>query len=119
MSQPATKKKPKAVTKIEPRPEIPKLIKVLGQTIKVQRAKLQEDEFGEYIQHKKIIKISIDSKYEEARLTLFHEACHAALHLSGLSEMLPSTQNGPDLEEAIIICLENAFGHIVDIDKLK
>ena len=97
--------------------KIPTKIKIFGRTIKVVRAELKEHEFGEYEQHKYLIKISKKSDYEEARQTLFHEAIHAALHISGLSEMIPQEEK-QDLEEAIVICLENAFSDIVDIEKL-
>jgi Zn-dependent peptidase ImmA (M78 family) len=117
MAKTTQKSKPAPVS--QGKKEIPKVIRILGHNIKVQRAKLKDGEYGEYTPFKKVIKISSDSNYEEACLTLLHESIHAALHLSGLSEMLPSSENGPDIEEAIVVCLEHALGHIVDIDKLK
>jgi len=97
---------------------LPTKINIFGRDILVRREEMKEGEFGEYEQHKYLIKISKRSDINEARQTLFHEAIHAALHISGLSMVLPDN-DGIDLEEAIVVCLENAFGHLIDVDKFK
>ena len=97
---------------------LPTKINIFGKTVSVVRVEMKDGEFGEYEQHKRIIKINKKSAQEEAFETLFHEAIHAALHISGLSAMLPVDKK-VDLEEAIVTCLENAFSDAIDVDKLR
>ena len=102
--------------------KLPEYVRVLGKKIKVVRTDMKDGHFGEYQQHKYRIEIDKKSCYEEARQTLFHECLHAALHISGLGVLLNpggEDDNAQDLEEAVVICLENAFGEYIDIDKLK
>lgn len=69
---------------------------------------------GDFNIDKNHIRIHQNQTIDEARATLFHEALHAALAISGQNEMLKEDQ-----EEALVRLLEHAFNHIVDIDKLS
>lgn len=100
---------------------LPKKVSILGRPVTVVREDMKDGEYGEYIQHKYLIKVSKSSNIDEAMNTLFHECVHAALHISGLSQMIPQAadDNSPDLEEALVVMLESAFSHVIDINKLK
>lgn len=76
-------------------------IDVAGIPVQVEYKPL-DDSGGEW--HQSDRRIVIDSKLpaEKRRAVLFHELCHAALDLPGLSELLNSKA-----EEAIVIALEN------------
>ncbi len=101
--------------------KLPKKVKVLGRTITVVRGPMKEEEFGEYKQHKYQITINNKLNHTEAMQTLFHEILHASLHISGISQLIPvpadGEDTGVDLEEGIVVCLENAISHAVDIKK--
>ena len=96
--------------------KLPTKINILGREIKVLREEMKEGEFGEYEQHRYIIKVNKKSDYNEAMQTIFHEAVHAAIHISGLSQILPQN-DFMDVEEAIVTCFENAFSDAIDITK--
>lgn len=92
---------------------IPQKIRILGQDITISRKDMKEGDYGEYLEYKCQININKTLGYEEAVATLVHEAIHAALHISGQSQHLSMK-----LEEGIVICLENAFSHAVNINNL-
>ncbi len=85
---------------------------------------MKEEEFGEYKQHQYQITVNEKLNHTEALQTLFHEILHASLHISGISQLIPYTDDndgcgGTDLEEAIVVCLENALSHAVDMKKFN
>lgn len=96
------------------RVKIPNKINVLGKDFTVTRKKMVKDHHGECDGSRYQITLSNAETLEASRQTLFHEAIHAALYVSGLSNVI----NDDNLEEAIVISLENAFSHAVDVDKL-
>jgi hypothetical protein len=105
-------------------PAVPSKVRIFGKVIHVFREDMPKEEFGEYHQHEYKITISKRLGTDDALHTLFHECIHAALHISGLSEMLPGPNGSDDdktadLEEAIVTCLENALYDMVDIEKIR
>ena len=105
-------------------PIVPTKVLIFGKVISVSREDMPRDEFGEYHQHEYRITISKRLSPEDALHTLFHECIHAALHISGLSAVIPGPRDNDDmdtvdLEEAIVTCLENALYDMVDLDKIR
>jgi hypothetical protein len=91
---------------------LPKSITVLGKQFEVIVTNLK-GLHGDCDATKGVIRIHQNCTIEVARSTLFHEAIHAALDVSGQGEMLREDQ-----EEALVRMLEHTFYHIVDINKL-
>lgn len=92
---------------------LPESVQIFGRQFKVVVTNLK-GLHGECDPDKNIIRIHQGVGVESAKQTLFHEAVHAAFAVSGQSELLKEEQ-----EEAIVRMIENAFLHIVDIDKLR
>lgn len=107
-------------TKIKPKTKLPSEIIVLGKLFKVIRCEMKEEEYGETDGHGGTIRIKSNLTQQEAEDTLVHEIIHAALHTSGLTAILERCGGeNVDIEEAIVICLENALAFAVDINKFK
>lgn len=86
---------------------IPKKVDVLGHSVSVSRAKL-DDCHGQFVIDDKSGKAKIqlckelDPDYSEK--ILFHELVHAALHFSGVVETLTDIQ-----EEAVVRAMEHGI----------
>ena len=94
--------------------ELPEKIIVLGQEFTVKLSPdMMEGDYGNCLGMEYLIKISDKLSPEIAAQTLFHEAIHAAFYVSGIAEIVTNKQ-----EEAIVVMIENAFRHIIDIQKL-
>jgi hypothetical protein len=95
--------------------KLPKEVTILGRehTVKVEKCSSEED-MGEMLRGYRTIRISPSHPKDTLESTLFHECVHAALYTAGLSELLTEDQ-----EEAVVICMESAFAHAIDLDKLK
>ena len=83
-----------------------KKIKVFGVNIPIKVVEL-ESGGGQYISRKILIDPDEDEK-NTRMLTIFHEAIHAALDIGGVAHAL-----SPDMEEAIVRCIENGLGPLV------
>lgn len=90
---------------------LPEKISVLGRVFDIKVTNLK-GLYGDCTPQKGIIRLSQSQTLEEAKATLFHEAVHAALFVSGMNELLG------EKEEALVRCFEHTFSHIVDINKL-
>lgn len=99
--------------KLELELQLPKTIMIFGKEFKVIVTSLK-GLHGDCNIGNLTIRIHQNLTKEEALSTLFHEAIHASLGISGLNEMLTENQ-----EEAIVRMLEHAFADIVDITKLS
>ena len=87
--------------------KLPKHLNILGYKIPVKLTSLDESH-GEYTTEPRMIKIN-DEPTHDWGSTLFHEACHTSLEISGLREIL-----GSDKEEAIVRCIENAIWPLIE-----
>lgn len=94
---------------------LPKKIMVMGKEFDVRYTDNLHDEdrqelYGET--HGREFRININTKYsyEAQRITLFHEAIHAALSVSGLTHLLTEK-----LEEALVSAIESSFADAVDV----
>jgi hypothetical protein len=67
-------------------------------------AKMEENQVGESDAMERTIKIKANQKGDEFERTLLHEVVHAAMGISGISELFDEK-----IEEAIVICLENSL----------
>lgn len=101
--------------------KLPKAVMIFGTKFEVKECKIDagadEEIYGECRGHDRIIKIQVGQSPASQRRTLFHECIHAAFFVGGLSEMLSEVKG--ELEEAVVICLENAFSDIIDLDKIR
>ena len=90
-------------------------LKILGKTFQISYGKMP-NLHGECNGPEYKIKISNKLSDQMIKQVIFHEAVHGALYVSGLSEIL----DGKDekLEEALVVAMENAFGHAIDLSKL-
>jgi Zn-dependent peptidase ImmA (M78 family) len=102
-----TKKKREAL-----QADLPNKITVLGRAFEVVITNLK-GLHGDCNLDKNVIRIHQNCTPEQARVTLFHEAVHAALAVSGHNEMLKENQ-----EEALVRMMEHAFNSCIDINKL-
>ena len=85
----------------------PKSVTIFGKEIKVEVTdNLDDDVLGEFRAQEKIIYLSDFAGKE----TLLHEVAHAALHYSGISEMLDEK-----LEEAICTCMEYGLAQYIKL----
>lgn len=85
--------------------KLPKHVMICGVKILIKQVKKSNGLYGHFDPATKAIYINLtlcDSE-EEQRLTLFHEMCHAVLHLTGQS----FTINNEDVEEGIVRALEH------------
>lgn len=76
---------------------------------------LKEDEFGDTDGANRLIRINLKRHNSETEIfaTLFHEACHAALYVSGQTSGLGKR------EEAIIMALEHALFPLIQQRKIR
>ena len=119
MSTPTAKVK-QMPTKTVPKAKLPAKISIFGKEFKVIRCLMKEDDYGEMIGHDAEIKVLSTLTPDLARKTLVHEVIHAALHTGGLSMLLEGLGGEKlDIEEAVVICLENALHHAIDLEKLR
>lgn len=72
------------------------------------------DDYGETDGHERKIRIKAALKGLTLHRTIAHEALHAALHVSGQTELMSDRQ-----EEALVVALENLLAHCFDIKKLS
>jgi hypothetical protein len=82
---------------------------IAGHTIKVKYINALKDDdrldlHGDFNSDTRCIRICLDQSPAEQAQTLFHEAIHAAMHLSGQAALLK-----PEHEEGIVVALENAL----------
>lgn len=81
----------------------PKSVTILGQRITIEYTKDYPAENALALFDSENLKITIkDTVYYDKHL--IHECCHAALYVSGLSNVMSE-----ELEEAICTAIENAF----------
>jgi len=103
------------------KPPMPRQIRILGKVFDVSYIPhLKAAEDGEELHgqmHPLAFKIDINSiKSRSAQeSTLFHEAIHGALDITGLADLIDNEK----LEEAIVRCIECAFADVVDIYALS
>ena len=65
---------------------LPKTITVCGQSVKVERADLSDDDFFGYYSHdKRTIVIDVTLTGERLRKTFRHELKHSALNIAGVA----------------------------------
>lgn len=85
--------------------KLPTYISVLGHTFTIKQVpKLADDGHGECNVDERTIKISTAYPLASRQSTLRHEAIHAILGITGLTELLSD-----ELEEAIVVAIENAL----------
>ena len=90
---------------------IPTTITIMGIKFKVDVLDLTKEYLcGDSCLAKKLIRINSQQTLEEQKSTLYHECLHMALHISGVSSLLTD-----DLEEAIVICIENAIFPLIKL----
>ena len=88
---------------------IPKSIVIFGVKFKVEVVNLSSEGLaGDSSLIKKLIRINSKDKIDEQRSTLLHEVIHMALGLGGVEAIL-----SPEVEEAVVICIENALHQLV------
>ena len=89
---------------------VPKTLSILGQTIDIVQISMSEDSHGEAdLDNHRIV---LNEKYKDTnKVTLIHELIHAAIGISGISEILTKKQ-----EEAICRCLEYALLDYIKFD---
>jgi len=88
-------------------------IPVLGVPFEIQyvnKINEEDDSYGECDGPAHKIKIKKSLTNEQKRLTVFHEILHAALYISGQSELLTEQQ-----EEAIVVALENGLSQLYNL----
>lgn len=68
-----------------------------------------EDSHAEFVGSDRKIRIKRHLKAEDKNRALMHETLHAALYVSGVSEMLKDSQ-----EEAVVVAIENALAPLYD-----
>lgn len=96
---------------------LPSKIVVFGIPFEVKVCNLKGSS-GDCTLDDRVIRIHQTQSLEQAKATLWHEAIHAAIGLSGLSELLEEKSTSGNLEEALVRCMEHAFSDVVDISKL-
>lgn len=94
--------------------EVLKRLNILGVPFEVVLADLEDGTYGETDGHARKILINRNQPKSLVMSTLFHEAIHAILHVTGHTELLTHQQ-----EEALVIALESALAHAVDFSKLE
>ena len=93
--------------------DLPSHIIILGQKFRIEVCDMDENDYGETLGYERLIKISKHQSKELVMHTLFHEAVHAALHVTGQTSLLSD-----NMEEAVVMAMEAAFAEAIDIDKL-
>lgn len=104
--------------------DVPNSLILLGRTIDVKISDLNKDPdngttYGLCHGHEHRIEVDLHHPQSRNRLnsTLFHEAAHMVLHLTGLTEMLHSAND--NLEEAIVCAFETAFADYINMGDLS
>ena len=95
---------------------LPSKVSIMGRTFDVKVMNLKGCA-GDCTVADSLIRIHQAQSVESAKATLWHEAIHAALGISGLTELLEAKNDS--LEEAIVRCIEHAFADVVNVDKLS
>lgn len=92
---------------------LPKSVMILGQRFKVKVEDLMTEHslYGSTVAREQIIKVDKALSSEQQRQTLFHECVHAALGVSGVTEVLSSKDI--DIEEAVVTAIENGLWPLV------
>lgn len=82
-------------------------MEILGHLFLVERALLKKNEFGKCKPSKKLIQIDPEKHdtQDEVDATLLHETIHAALFISGITNVIKTEEE----EEAIVVALEHAL----------
>lgn len=94
---------------------LPKSIIVFGIVFSVEiSSELGEHTMGETDGYNRTIKINPNQSEEQLHSTLFHEALHAILHVSGLTALLTT-----GLEEGIVMALEAALSDKINLSTLE
>jgi hypothetical protein len=84
--------------------KIPKTIRIAGQTIKIMREDLSDENlFGYYSHDRKVIILSKELKEDKIHTTLRHELMEAALCISGVGFCETFEQ------EAVVRCMDEVF----------
>lgn len=89
--------------------KIPTEVKILGIPFKIKIVDDLED-YGETNGPENVIKLNKKFSRDKMESTLLHELVHAALYVSGLSQVLDDK-----MEEGIAICVENALNSVVEV----
>lgn len=93
----------------------PASITILGYIFEIKYVDdMPDGQHGEMDADKKVIKINTNSQGEELHATLFHEATHAALFLTGWNERL-----GEQEEEALVRALEHSLAPLYRLKGTK
>lgn len=94
---------------------LPKHLTVFGRVIPVQLTDLHGECVGlttiPRFNEGMAIKVQPDVTQAQAELTLFHEACHAALTISGVGALLGEDDGR---EEAVVLAIEAAWQALVE-----
>ncbi len=98
--------------------KLPRKVLIFGKEFEVVVTNLK-GLHGDCDEDKYIIRLHQNLDIDTARKTLFHETIHAALAVSGHKYMLEDKDGDGKHEEALVRMLEQAFYHIVDVDKLQ
>lgn len=103
---------------------VPNSLILLGRNIEVKITDLNKEPdngttYGMCHGHEHRIEVDLHHPQGQNQLnsTLFHEAAHMVLHLTGLTEMLHSAND--NLEEAVICAFETAFADYINMGDLS
>lgn len=121
-SQPTQLVPPKKLTVKERREilenSLPRRIAVFGKIFEVQITNLK-GLHGDCNEDTQVIRLHQALDLQAAKRTLFHEAIHAALAVSGHKYMLLEDEKDDGKhEEALVRMLEQAFADCMDVSKL-
>ncbi len=99
--------------------DVPAAVSVLGLTLPIRLVKSLRQE-GEaldaaYNHTNNTIELCTGVQPDQIVSTLFHEMIHAAFDRSGQKVYLDTI---PNLEEALVLVMETAFAHAIDLSKL-
>lgn len=92
----------------------PTQLNILGKIFSVKYVKMASGDYGETLSKDLLIKINKKLPIESMHATLIHEMAHAALGISGLTEVLSEQQ-----EEAVVTAFENCFSQYISLDSLN
>jgi hypothetical protein len=95
---------------------IPTSVTVLGTPFKIQKVAKMEAS-GEMLGADSLIKINPkeNDTRDKVQNTLIHEITHAALYLSGMSQILETHDSSGKLEEALTLLIANSLSPIVTL----
>jgi len=101
--------------------QLPKTVKLFGQTWNVQETKLSDDRLGECGADSREIKIEQALKDQAKTATFLHEICHAYLSLGPMQTLLETVSEEWhfDLEELVCLWFETAMFDFLQNNKLK